>query len=376
MKILHLRASNFYGGPERQLHYHARLARGTEFEIVLGSFSEKGSAPELLNIAEKEGLAVKLFEVKNAYDRRAPGMIRDYLTIEKIDLLCTHDYRSHILGYRGVKKTGARWVAFSRGWTKDTLKVRIFTLVEKIVIRFADHIVAVSNAQKDKLTALSIPTEEITVAHNAIDIESLKNVVTVDLKKRFNFPEEAVVIVAGGRFSREKGQVYLIKAAEQTLKKNDRLRFLLFGDGPDWTKVKNIIVQEHLEDKIICPGFEKNLLGCIKAADILVNPSLSEGLPNIVLESMALEVPVIATAVGGVPELIKDGFNGLLVPKADARSLSEAIIKLARDRELRRKYAGAASGTLAGTFSFERQLVILGEMYRQMAGDGPRGSGK
>ncbi len=366
MKILHLRASNFYGGPERQLHYHARLARGTEFEIVIGSYSEGGKKPEFINSIEADGIATKLFDVRGAYDRRAIGLIRDYLRSEKIDILCTHDYRSHILGYWAAKRTGVRWAAFSRGWTKDTIRVRFYTLLEKIFVRFADHIVAVSEAQKSRLTALSISAEKITVVHNAIDMSEIKKAAPVDLRNRFGLPPDAIIVIAGGRFSREKGQIYLVQAAIEALQRNDRLRFILFGDGPDFEKTVGFIRRANMHDKIICPGFEKNLLGYIKGADLLVNPSLSEGLPNIVLEGMALEVPVIATAVGGVPELIADGRNGLLVPAGDTKALADSILKLAKDRSLQSQITLEAVKTLKESYSFEGQMKILADIYQKL----------
>ncbi len=128
--------------------------------------------------------------------------------------------------------------------------------------------------------------------------------------------------ISGGRFSEEKGQVYLVRAAFQALDDQPQLRFVLFGDGPDLEKLRQLITEHRAEDRIVCPGFENNLAAHLKGADLLVNPSLSEGLPNIVLGAMAVGVPVVATDVGGLPEIIESKVNGFLVPAKDVNSLA------------------------------------------------------
>ena len=366
MKIVHLRASNFYGGPERQLHIHAILAKEAGIDITIASFSEAGNSPEFLNIIASDDIRTHLFHVKNAYDRRAIGQVREYLTDNDIDIICSHDYRSHLIVFRGVKKTGAKWIAFSRGWTRDDFKVRLYHLLDKMFIRFADHIVAVSQAQKQRLERLMIPSQRITVAHNSIEPERLARVEKIDLRKKFNLPSESIIAIAGGRFSREKGQSILVKAAAMALRKNEKLRLILFGDGPDLNQIRGSIRRIKLEDRIICPGFEKNLLGCLKEADMLINPSLSEGLPNIVLEAMALKIPVVATSVGGVPELIVDRVSGLLVAPGDIENLSKAISYASDDMNLRQRLSDAAFMRVLESFSFNRQMDILGEVYQKV----------
>ncbi len=366
MKILHLRASNFYGGPERQLHIHAILAAKAGYDIIISSFSEEGKSPQFLDIIAKDGISTHLFQVGSAYDRKAIRLIRKYLIENEISIICSHDYRSHLIAFWGTKKTKAKWMAFSRGWTEDDWKVRFYHLLDKIFIRFADHIVAVSQAQKQKLVRLMIPSNKITVAYNSIEPERLTPIERINLRKRFNWSAEVFIVLAGGRFSHEKGQAILVKAAALTLKRNSRLRFVLFGDGPDLDNIKAAIKRMRLEDKIICPGFEKNLMGCLKNADILINPSLSEGLPNIVLEAMALRIPVVATSVGGVPELITDKINGLLVPSNNAERLSEAILYLFNDENMRQSIKKAAFDRVSESFSFERQMDILNGVYQKV----------
>jgi glycosyltransferase involved in cell wall biosynthesis len=370
MNVLHLRASNFYGGPERQLHYHALRARYSEFGLTVGSFSEKGREPEFLGILRKDGVATTLIGVRSPYDPEAIGRLREYLRKSEVKILCTHDYRTHTIGFLAKRGTGSKWVAFSRGWTAENLKVRIYHLIERIIVRYADHIVAVSKTQKKKLSAWLIREDGISVVHNAVEPKMLSDAPVVDLRSRFGFPDGAVICISAGRFSREKGQAELARAAHLALQENDRLRFLLFGDGHDLEDVRREIARLGRQDRILCPGFEENLIGCLRDADIAINPSLSEGLPNVVLEAMALRRPVIATAVGGVPELITDGENGILVPAGDELAAARAILELAADHNRREKLGNSAYETVADGFSFEAQMGKLAEIYRLVGSAG------
>ncbi len=362
LNILHLRASNFYGGPERQLHFHAREAGGTAYHVTIASFTESGATPEFIRVIADDNLPVHVFRVSSAYDTRALSDIRQYLKDNRVDILCTHDYRSVVLAALVVRRMRTRWLAFSRGYTRDNLKVRFYHTLDKFFIRQANHIVAVSEGQKKRLKRLAVRERQITVVPNAIDPDSFSSVVPVDLRTRFDFDPDSLVVIAGGRFSREKGQSVLVRAAVRARANNPRLRFVLFGDGPDLGRIRAEVKREGHEKEIVCPGFEKNLLGCLKGADLLVNPSLSEGLPNIVLEAMALKTPVVATAVGGVPELVRDDVTGFLVPAADPDALAEAVVRAAVTDE-RERITAAALDHIKREYSFAGQFRKLAALY-------------
>jgi len=366
INVSHLRASNFYGGPERQLHFHARLAQNSDFRITVCSFTEDGNIPEFIQVIDKDIVPTHTFTVKNAYDIAAVKSLKKYLEDNNIKILCTHDYRTHVIGFLATRGIKTKWLAFSRGWTSENIKTKMFHALDKVIIRFADRIIAVSKEQKRKLVWLLVPAEKIAVAYNAIDPDYFSQVERADLRAKFGLPPDSIICLAGGRFSAEKGQKILVKAISIALMKNPALRFLLFGEGPDLAAIRNLVKVLGIDDKVICPGFEKNILGCLRGSDILVNPSLSEGLPNIVLEALAFKVAVVATAVGGVPELIKDGRSGFLVPPKNPGKLAEKILKLAEDKKLRAGFGQAGYDTIIENFSFNRQSEILYAAYRSV----------
>jgi glycosyltransferase involved in cell wall biosynthesis len=365
--ILFLRATNFYGGPERQIHLHAKLNKTGPYRITIGAFSENGTAPELLKKAQADDIPTHLFAVRNAYDPHGITALRRYIREHRVDLLCTHDYRCTVVGGLAIFDLPTRWIVFSRGWTDEGFKVHAFQQLEKLASRFADHTVAVSRAQADKLIRAGIPGNHITVAYNAVLPEDFTSVPAVDLRARFGFPRDSIVVGSAGRFTREKGQIYLARAAVEALRIQPRLRFLMFGDGPERSSILRFIKSSGCESEIVLPGFEKNVIAHLKGLDLLVNPSLSEGLPNIVLEAVALGIPVLATAVGGVPELVEDKISGLLAAPSDISSLTHGIIQLASMSQSRRlEMIDNGRQAIQTRFSFNEQNRMLREVYNKM----------
>lgn len=363
IKVLHLRSSNFYGGPEKQIYFHAKHASQEGVDIRISSFSENDKSPcFLLKIAD-ENIPTKLFRVKNAYDNTSTKLIKKYLEENDIDILCTHEYRSHFYGFRACKGTPTKWIAFSRGSTIENIKIRIFTYLERYFLRKANHIVAVSESQKQKLIKQSIKPQNITTIHNAIDLAYIKSIKALSIKEKLLFPQDAYVCISAGRFSEEKGQFFLVKAAEIAIQENKKLKFVLFGDGPDLLKIQTYIKNKKLDKHIICPGFESKILSYIKSADLLINPSLSEGLPNIVLEALASDIPVIVTNVGGHPEIVTDNKNGCLVEPKNINQLAEKILTLAENRKILRDFSKNSRKILNDNFSFASQNEKLVNLY-------------
>ena len=248
---------------------------------------------------------------------------------------------------------------------KDDLKVRLYQWLDRLTLGFADHIVTVSEQQRRALRRFS--DERVSVAHNAVSIDELDEIEPVDLKSAFDLPPEALVVMAAGRFSHEKGQRFLIDAAAECIEQDRRLCFILFGDGPQLAELRRAVENGAYSSRIILPGFDKRVLGFLKTADILVNPSLSEGLPNVVLEAMAVGTPVIATSVGGVPELIENERSGLLVNPGDAAVLSQRIVQLAEDIPLRRQLAASGREVVRRRFSFAQQAKTLTRIYEKVS---------
>jgi len=365
-RVLMLRSSGFYGGPERQIHEHALASKESDYCVVVGAFSVSGREPDLLRITAADGIETKLFRTRNNYHPSIIRQVRQFLIESNIEILATHDYRATLIGYLAIRKTNCNWLAWSRGWTHEGLKMAFFQLLEKLIVRFADRVLVVANAQQEKLLRWKIPAHKCIVVHNAVNFRHLKQIKTANLRARFSLADDSIVVATAGRFSSEKGQHILLGVIDKIVSEVPKVFFVLFGDGPKLNKCRTMARRLVATDHVFLPGFENNIVGHLQDADILVNPSLTEGLPNIVLEAMALEIPTVATAVGGVPELIVDSINGRLVPAGNSCALANAIIELAISRRLQEKFAKNAYQTIVSYFTFTRQTQKLHEIYTEV----------
>jgi succinoglycan biosynthesis protein ExoA len=374
MKVLHLVASNFVGGPEKQILRHAIDVRDVGIEVYVGSFRDQPERAEILNEAEQSGLPT--YECKSSwkFDLRAVRDLAAFLKRERIQLLCTHGFKANIIG--GLSKIIAvvPQIAFCRGWTGETLRVRVYEFVERRALLFADQIVCVSAAQAKILGRTSRLRARITVVHNAasgpVCLASESQRATH--KAQLGFPRNALLIGTVGRLSIEKGQRYLVAAAVELLSEFRDVRIVILGEGRERANLEAQIERLGVGKIVQLQGFIKDIGPWFKAFDVLANCSLTEGIPNVILEALAAGTPVVATAVGGVPELIKDQETGLLVPPADPTALAGGLATVLRSPQLRSKFSQAGQMWVRTRFSSAHQQEALLAIYERSVGPAPR----
>jgi len=365
-----LRTTNFYGGPEKQIYYHALTASQSKIMITVASLTTTTEKPELLLRLDAKGIKTKTLKSSHSYDFHTISTLRKFIQEEGYDLICTHDYRSAIITCLARLNTNCKWIAFSRGWTYENSKVLIFHILETILYNLSDFVIAVSNYQKHRIARYILSRKKISVVRNCIELPEVDNLTALSVREKYGLPEESIIIASAGRFSREKGQIYLIKAAFELLEHNKKLYFIMFGDGPDYHKLKMLVNNSDYSNHILLPGHEAEVLKYIKGGvDMVINPSLSEGLPNIILESMALEVPVIASDVGGVSEIVSNNETGILVNSKDHKKLAVAIKSLLENNELAKNITSAARLHVKNNFNFTGQFKALKSVYENIFND-------
>lgn len=231
----------------------------------------------------------------------------------------------------------------------------------KLVAICARRIVAVSRAVAVSAEAAGCPASRLLVAYNGIDADAVardasQQIGAVTVPSDF---EGRVVVAYIGRFDPHKGILEFLDAAERIGATHPRVAFLLIG-GPvgaqntDWARIGPALDNARARGAILhVTGFTDQPYGYMQRADILVLPSHDEGFPRAVLEAMALRKPIVATAVGGVPEAITGEEHGLLIPPKDSQSLAVAVTRLVVDSELRNRLGGAARFRVGRDFSVQ-----------------------
>jgi glycosyltransferase involved in cell wall biosynthesis len=345
-----------------------------ECRSVFLSFSEGGRCAEFLTEVRRQHFEGEPLSYDTPHLRKAVRELTDRLREIRADALCCHGYKANVLGRIAARRVGIPVVAVSRGWTAENWKVSLYELLDRINLRWMDQVVCVSEGQARRVRRAGVPGRRVSVIRNAIDPARFAR---PDSRYRRwlhqLFPRPCRRVVgAAGRLSPEKGFRVLVEAAELISRDEDSLGFVLFGDGPLHDALQRQIRDAGLDHMFVLAGRRHDLDQFLPYFDVMALPSFTEGLPNVVLEACAAGVPVVATAVGGTPEVLLDGCNGYLVPPDDAHTLARRIQDvLVCDAE--RLQMGARGRELVSRhFTFAAQARKYEELFRGLLGLPPR----
>jgi glycosyltransferase involved in cell wall biosynthesis len=377
---MHLTSSTFFGGPERQMLGLAR-ALSSRCQSMFCSFSEAGRCVPFVDEAQRRGYAAIALAEDTPRLWAALQELRGFLQEIYPDVLCCHGYKANLLGLLAARRAKIPVVAVSRGWTGESRKVRLYEKLDRMVLRWMDRVICVSAGQAAKVLRAGVPKDRITIIHNAIRVGRFK-IKADDARWQLHdlFPIcPRAVIGAAGRLSPEKGFSVFVEAARQLASGDDDLGFVLFGEGALRSDLERQIAAAGLSGRFLIPGFRSDLDALLPGLDVLVQSSFTEGLPNILLEALACRVPVVATAVGGTPEIIEDGVNGFLVKAGDSTALANRIADLLASERLREKMGRRGRERVRHQFAFEAQAEKYWEVFQRLAGkesqEPPDGSG-
>jgi glycosyltransferase involved in cell wall biosynthesis len=369
MRVVHLIGTRFLGGPEKQILAHAERAPRSGVRVMIAAFVEPGDERELLLAARERHLPAIDVPSGGALDARLPSRVTRLLQDEGASLLCAHGYKANVIGRLASWRAKRPFVAVSRGWTGEDIKIRGYEWLDRRFLRWADRVVTVSHSQRERVIACGVPAPRVRVIHNAIDT-SVRPEPVPRLRAELGAPAGIPLVVAAGRLSPEKSFADLVEAARRLRSAGIDTFFAVFGEGPERPRLEQQIAAAQLRDRIVLPGFRRNLLAAMGAADVFVSSSRTEGLPNVLLEASACECAVLATDVGGCAEVVVDGVTGRLVPPARPDLLAEGLVPLLTDAALRRRLGQAAREHVEARFGFDAQTRSWRDIYNELLGRG------
>lgn len=368
INVVHLTASTFFGGPERQMLGLARALPRNHQSVFL-SFAEGGRCQPFVETARRQGFEAQALGHDTPHLWAAATELADHLRQQKADVLCCHGYKANLLGWIAARRARTPVVAVSRGWTGETRKVRLYEALDRFTYRFMDRVVCVSKGQAVRARHLGIPEERLTVIPNAIHADRFTDPDPADRQRlQAFFPQPpSRIVCAAGRLSPEKGFDVLILAAKRIVAQDPCIGFILFGDGFLRAELTRRLEREGLTQNFVMPGFREDLDRFLPFVDLLVLPSYTEGLPNVVLEACAAGVPVVATAVGGTPEVVQDGINGYLVPSGEPGMLARRILDVLTSEETRWTLGLQGKARVASQFSFAAQSALYQRLFAELS---------
>jgi glycosyltransferase involved in cell wall biosynthesis len=237
--------------------------------------------------------------------------------------------------------------------------------------------IAASEAIRKMLLHDGIPAERTVTVHEGVDVDHIAAAPQVNVHEVFWLPHQAPIVGNVAALVAHKGQRHLVEAAGLVLREVPDARFVILGEGELREQLERQVRDHHLEKHVVLPGFRHDVIGCIKAFDVFVMSSVSEGLGTSLLDAMACSKPIVATRVGGIPEVVEDEVSGLLVPPRDHRALAAAIVRQLHDPGLGRRLAAAAFQRVREQFNVERMVAETAAVYERVVGTGGvAGSGR
>ncbi len=344
-----------------------------DYRSAFISFAEGGRCAAFVDEMTRHGFEARALTHDTPHFRLAIRELAGLLQRWQADVLCCHGYKADLLGRLAARRQNVPVVAVSRGWTGESFKVRVYEALDRIHLRWMDRVVCVSACQAQKVRRAGVAPRQIAVLRNAIQPERFDDpdpAYRALLHGFFGRPRRRIV-GAAGRLSPEKGFAVLVEAARRITQVDPSVGFVLFGDGPLREALSRQVAAGQLTESFVLTGYRRDLDRFLPFLDLLALPSFTEGLPNVVLEALAAGVPVVASAVGGTPEVVADGFNGYLVPPGDPLALARRILDtLASDTE-RQAMGLRGRQQVLEEYTFNAQAFMYQQLFEDLV-DRPR----
>jgi glycosyltransferase involved in cell wall biosynthesis len=365
VRLLAIIEAHSITGPAKNLLEFARLARGEGVETTIATFTRGAATNLFTETARQNGVAIETIPEKGAYDSSVLPALRDLAERVGPDVIQTHAVKSHFLARRAKLHERGPWVAFHHGYTWTSRKARLYNELDRWSLRAAHRVITVSVPFREELVAKGVRREKIEIVHNAIDPEwgASDAQKSAALRAQLGIAADRKVILIVGRLSLEKDHLTLLEAVRLL---DVPFQLLIVGEGPERGSIEERIRALNLSGSVTMAGQQSSAEPYYRIADVAVLSSRSEGSPNALLEAMAAGVPVVATRVGGIPEMVTDNESALLIEPGDAGAMANAISALLTDPGRAQRLTAASRALIRERHAPETRVKKLVEIYRAL----------
>jgi glycosyltransferase involved in cell wall biosynthesis len=366
-RILHVVDSLDVGGTETQMVQLAQRLDPCRYDVTVATLRAGGPLTEAL---QKAGIRILEFPKRRTMlsFQAAGQLIRMawFIRRQKIDVVHAHDLWGNLMAVPAAWLARAPVIISSQ---RNLATLWWYTPRRKKIIRrvhlLATFVIANSDASRRLLIEeFWIPSERVRVLHNGVDFE---RIATVHGNRRELFPGLAsnakLIINVANMNSNVKGQSVLIEAAMDVCTALPESKFVLVGDGPLRAQFEEQVRKLGIWDHFLFLGRRRDVPEILSCGDLFVFPSFAEGLPNAVLEAAAAGLPIVATTVGGIPEIIEHGVAGLLVPPKNPQALCAALLQLLKDPPFAATLARTGKERVSSQFCFDTAVARLEALY-------------
>jgi L-malate glycosyltransferase len=368
IRLLNFLTNFNIGGTEKQVVQLLKSLDRESFDVRLACLGEKGP---LLSTVRELAIPYSEYRISSFWNpKTVRQQLRFALDIRRsgVQIVHTYGFYTNVFAIPAAKL--ARTVSIIAS-IRDTgaYLTELQKRVQRIACRMADHVLVNAEAVRQWLIASGYRPDNIHVICNGIQVPPLPPPSTREaIRREFGIPLSAPVVAVHSRLSAVKGIEYLIDAAPEILRRFPETCFLIIGDGifNYMDVLKSYAARKGVSERVIFTGFRLDIPAVLSAVDVSVSASLSEGLSNSLLESLAASLPVVATRVGGNPEIIEDGVSGILIPVRDHDAISRAVCRLLSNPRIAESMGAKGREKALSRFSASQSVRNTEQFYRRV----------
>lgn len=372
--VLHTRVmAGTGGGPEKTILRSSKYVDPARYGMVAAYMHppDDPGIDVLMAQAKEQGCGLIPVADRGPFDWRClreMGALCDRLDVR---IWHGHDYKSNLFGLLLARgRPRMRLISTVHLWTEETWRLKLYRKVDEWCLRRYQRVIAVSEALADRCRQVGVRSDRLVTIHNAIELDDWQRTMDRSEARRvLGLPTDRLILGSVGRLSVQKGLVPFLDIVDQLRAVRPELLWVLVGEGPMRAPLEKKIAELGLADHVMLVGWQTHQAQWYQSLDLLVMPSVREGLPNTLLEAMALSVPVAATAVGGNGELLADGEFGVLLTDPSS-SWPKLLSGLLADRERLDRLGEAGRRRIEQAFDFAYRMQQVVEQYDRLLADG------
>jgi glycosyltransferase involved in cell wall biosynthesis len=361
IRVVEVMATGTNGGAQEHVYnLVSRMDRG-HYDVSVVSLSGGSAARRLAR------LGVDVTVIDEPDDAIATGILAAHLADLRADVVHTHMYRAEVVGTKAA--IALREAGHRRPWVMATVhSSRVRSDEDQEALRRLtpemDHLVVVSNAIEAKVLAEGRAGVPRSLIYNGVDLERYDHQEPCcTLREEFGMDPDSPIVGVVGRLELEKGHPTLLEAWPMVLAQVPKAYLVIVGEGSRLDALHQIVREQGIERHVVFTGRREDIPAVTAALDVAVLPSYREAQGLAILEAMALSRPVVASNVGGIPEMIEDGVTGLLVPPHDPPALAAAIVRMLRDHQLADMLARAGHDLVHDRFCVQLMVNAIQALY-------------
>jgi glycosyltransferase involved in cell wall biosynthesis len=375
MRLLHIVGESRFGGAARIILRLGQIAQAEGWQVDILT-----TDPLFQEAVRQHGLGLVNLdvirrEIRPVWDLRGLSRLHRFLRREPYQIIHTHTSKGGFVGRLAARMAGVPVIVhtahgFAIHENSPLVSRLLYSTLERLASRWCDRIVSVSEFHRTWAIELGMCTPEriVAIPNGTAEAARTHRTGRAILRRQMGAEYGEFVVLSMARLAADKGLEYLLEAAARLPRNGRRIQIAIAGDGPARQRLERIAIERGVTDRVTFLGFREDVGDLLAASDLVVLPSLREGLSIALLEAMAAGKPIIATSIGSQREVASQADMAQLVPPADARALSEAIERLAADQEAMERLGRNARTLYETRYTEERMLEDYKQLYHELWG--------